>query len=97
MSRHEDDGAGRDGLAGGPREDWERAAAIKKGKGEWPGYDTLRAWIQQTPKTMLPGLLTQCVVSCLAGEVFQEDGLQKTVDRIEAQWKSPGHGVLRED
>ncbi len=80
-----------------PQDDWDRAAAIKRGEGDWPGYDTLKAWIQRTPKTMLPALMMQMVASCLHENVFVEGGLIRFVERCEADWNKPGHGALRED
>lgn len=80
-----------------PREDWGCAAEIKRGEGDWPGYDTLKAWIARTPKTMLPGLLRQVMVCCMSEEVFREGGLQSFAARIEVEWQLPGHGVLRKD
>lgn len=78
-----------------PQDDWDKAAAVKRGECEWPGYDTLMAWIQQTPKSMLPGLLRQVMVCCIAEEVFREGGLQAFAARMEVEWQLPEHGVLR--
>ena len=79
------------------KEDWDQAAKVKSGEVEWPGFDTLKVWIQRTPKTMLPAILIQVVTCCLAEKVFREGGLLRIVQKCLDDWNKPGHGILRED
>ena len=80
-----------------PQDEWERAAAIRRGEEEWPGYDVVKAYLSRTPKTMLPAMLRQVMVCCMADGVFREGGLQAFAARIEIEWQLPGHGVLRNE
>lgn len=50
---------------------------------ETPSFETLTEWLHRVPITWLPGLLAQCVASCVHGPVFQAGQLVKFVEKAE--------------
>lgn len=75
---------------------FERAKKIRTGEldAEMPSYDELAGWLQRVPMTWLPGLLRQCVASCVHDDVFQPDALKLFVEVAEREAKDPA-SILR--
>ena len=80
--------------------DFDEAVRIRKGEGELPGYEVIKAWIVRAPETWLPGLLAQCVAGAVSKKCFKDaerggdSGLIYFVRRWEAYAKNPG-SILR--